>query len=618
MALPLSPVDVAARYVSDSRQDLTWGADPSADAWLNVIVQRSVDGGEWAPIARLDGAARNYSDNSTEGNHVYRYRLLARGEEGYSAPSDAVMTSTTPAAPNSVQLVRTGSSTYNVECDISNVRSAAVYRVQRWTPRAAEQWTTVSDVDAFPYGVEEFQDGVRYRVASVSGGLQSGYTESQRVNAGSNPDAPLVWGSVQDPVLNVGSRFSVCWEAQHNDGSQQASAQIELSIDGVPKTYTYNGSKDPWLPQRFSWAVPSTATSKPCTLSYRVRTKSKWSDYGSWSETKTQRVGSAPSAAFTSPTDGGTADRLPLVVTWTASSSNGIAYQELWLEKDAAGSDGAAGLVFRPAPSERSVSTTSVLFSNGSRWRAVLSVTDGNGTTVTRSMQFTISYKGPCDPSATVERGDGMSAVITVMKASDGVKPETDTLSVSRLSPDGSMWLVADGLLSGQQCIDPLPPLNTPFSYKVSAHAVSGAMATSDVECVIDSDGMEAYNFGPGASSYIELGYDASVSESVSHDGDTFRFALGPDTPSLPTFYPSGEMDANGRRSYVIADEAAYRKLAGLVRDPSNAVCWYRGAFGTRSFGTASWSLGYDASKYNLWSAACNFTECVWEDPSNG
>ena len=618
MSLPPSPTGLVARYVSDSRQDLAWGGAPSAGGWLGIVVQRSVDGGESETIARLDGSARNYSDNSTRPNHVYRYRLLARGAEGYSAPSDAAITATTPAAPSSVQLVRTGSSAYNIECDVSNVRSATVYRVQRWTPRAAEQWTTVSDVDAFPYGVEELQDGVRYRVASVAGGLQSGYTESQRVNAGSSPDAPLVWGSVQDPVLNVGSAFSVCWEAQHYDGSQQASAQIELSIDGVPKTYTYSGTKDPWLPQRFSWAVPSAATSKPCTLSYRVRTKSKWSDYGSWSETKTQRVGSSPSAAFTSPTDGGTADRLPLVIKWTASSPDGIAYQELRLDKVVLGSEPVAGFVFRPGPGERSVSATSTLFENGTMWRAVLSVTGGSGTTVTRSMQFMISYKGPCDPSATVERGDGMSAVVTVMKASDGIRPETDTLSVSRMSPDGSMWLVADGLRSGQQCIDPLPPLNTPFTYKVSAHAASGAMATSDVECVIDSDGMEVYNFGPGASSYIALGYDASVSESVSHDGDTFRFALGPDTPSLPTFYPSGEMDASGRRSYVIADEAAYRKLAGLVRDPSNAVCWYRGAFGTCSFGTASWSLGYDAAKYGLWSAACSFTECVWEDPSNG
>lgn len=619
MALPSAPRNLSARYASDGKQELLWSLDYSTAAWSAVYVERSVDGGQWSVIARLGGSAVNYSDISTTSNHVYAYRLRSYAIEGYSPYTPEVETYTTPAAPSSVRLVRTGESSFNIECDVSGVISAEGYRIQRYTPRAATLWATVATVAAFPYGVEVYEDGAMYRVCSVRGSLESPYVESNKVNPSASSDAPLVWGSVQDAVLQKGSEFYVNWEARHEDDSVQASAQIELTVDGSPKTYTYSGGNKPGEEPRFKWRVPSTVMANECTISYRVRTKGAYTDYGSWSESLSHRVGVAPSVSFASPTDGGSVDRLPLVIEWTASSPDGIAYQELTVMKIADASDGAAMFRFRPSSSQRSQTVSSYSsFANGSRWSATLSVTGGSGTTITRTIQFTMAYTGPYGPTADIERGDGLSAVITVHKTPAGTRPNTDTMSVSRQSPDGSTWLVAEGLSDGQSCIDPLPPLNVEFSYKVTAHAASGAVTTTDVPCVIDSDGAEAYNFGPGAGRVVELRFDASSSETVSHDGDTFYFALGPDTPRLPTFYPSGELSASGRRSYTMTSAEEFRALADTVRERSSALCWYRGAFGERAFGTASWSLGYDAKEYGLWSASCSFTECMWEEPENG
>lgn len=196
--------------------------------------------------------------------------------------------------------------------------------------------------------------------------------------------------------------------------------------------------------------------------------------------------------------------------------------------------------------------------------------------------------------------------------------PETVGLSVIRVLPDGSQWLVADGLTDGQECIDPLPPLNVDYSYLVTAYAETGASSALTVPAFVDSGGMEAFNFGQAAETAFTLGFNATGSESISHSGETYRFALGPDTAQLPTFYPDGDIDVSGSHSYVTYDHELYRRIRNIVRDRSNSVCWFRSAMGYRARCVASFGFSYDASRYRLIDVSANLTEVVWKDPSNG
>lgn len=192
------------------------------------------------------------------------------------------------------------------------------------------------------------------------------------------------------------------------------------------------------------------------------------------------------------------------------------------------------------------------------------------------------------------------------------------SFSVTRILPDGSQWLVADGLTDGQGCIDPLPPLNVPFSYLVTAYAETGVSSAADIPVVVDSDGMEAFNFGRAAETAFTLGFDATGTETTSHAGETFRFALGPDTAQLPTFYADGDIDVSGTHAYVTYDHDLYRRIKSIVRDKRNAVCWFRDALGGRARVLAAWSWSYDAKRYRLIDVSATLTEVVWEDPSNG
>lgn len=192
------------------------------------------------------------------------------------------------------------------------------------------------------------------------------------------------------------------------------------------------------------------------------------------------------------------------------------------------------------------------------------------------------------------------------------------SFSVTRILPDGSQWLVADGLTDGQECIDPLPPLNVDFSYLVTAYAETGASSALTVHAFVDSGGMEAFNFGQAAETAFTLGFNATGSESISHSGETYRFALGPDTAQLPTFYPDGDIDVSGSHSYVTYDHELYRRIRSIVRDRSNSVCWFRSAMGYRARCVASFGFSYDASRYRLIDVSASLTEVVWKDPSNG
>ena len=113
----------------------------------------------------------------------------------------------------------------------------------------------------------------------------------------------------------------------------------------------------------------------------------------------------------------------------------------------------------------------------------------------------------------------------------------------------------------------------------------------------------------------LVLGLDATSSMSPSHSGTTFHFALGPDAPHLPTFYPDGDMDVSGSKSYVLYGREGYQNVLSVCRDPDNSVFWYRDAWGGRYRVVSEFSISYDAKQYMRFDVSARITEVVWEDP---
>ena len=192
--------------------------------------------------------------------------------------------------------------------------------------------------------------------------------------------------------------------------------------------------------------------------------------------------------------------------------------------------------------------------------------------------------------------------------------PETESFTVQRALPDGSRHTIATGLTEGQQAIDPLPPLNVDFTYLVTAYAETGVSSTQELPAHVDSGGMEAFNFGQGASIALLMGYNASGSESADHGGTLYDFATG--DGSLPLFYPTGALTGSASRSYAVTSREHANRVRALSREYPEA--WFRDFDGNRMLCRASFSISLVQGSRDVRTVDVAMDECEFEEASNG
>lgn len=192
--------------------------------------------------------------------------------------------------------------------------------------------------------------------------------------------------------------------------------------------------------------------------------------------------------------------------------------------------------------------------------------------------------------------------------------PATESFTVQRALSDGSRYTVATGLTEGQQALDRLPPLNVDFAYLVTAYAETGVSSTQELLAHVDSGGMEAFNFGRGASIALLMGYNASGSESSDHGGTLYDFATG--DGSLPLFYPTGALTGSASRSYAVTSREHANRVRALSREYPEA--WFRDFDGNRMLCRASFSISLVQGSRDVRTIDVTMDECAFEEASNG
>lgn len=644
---PDAPSGMSSSRVSDKKVKSTWENNPDGTQgrYDNVLIERSVDGGSYVQIKKLSGTVENYTDGTTSANHRYRYRVRAHNSAGYSGYSTGGYVYTTPAAPTSVTLSRTGESSILVGVK-GAPKYATSYDVQK--KLMGGEWEEVADGTSLPV-TDSVGEGVyTYRVRANVAGLSSAWRESAQIALNAPPLAPAITARPAE-VVPTGFEQAVAWSPNHPDGSPQEAAQVEVTVGATAaQTHDVSGAAT-------EFQIPATALAVPAEVSVRVRTKGMNDDWGEWSEYVAFSVAVPPAVSITYPaTDGYVAGSVPVNVTWDVEDETGVSYQVLSV-RDA---DGAEVYSSELTSDVRTfaLGASSYLPLNFEDYEVEVSVYGGSGLSASDVRAFTMDYAEPALPAVEVEYDVDLSATVTVAYGEDGwvldgttlVSPEdngtddgvpitagaseteiegvlelgevspTVDASVVCVLPDGTQSVLAESLGDGESAFDRLPPLNVDYRYVVTVYAETGTATSLDVEAYADSGGMECYNFGPDAGLAVLLGLDAASSEGIANSGETFHFALGADTPQLPTFYPDGTYDVTGNHSYKLTRLSAYKALREAVRARDHALCWYRDGWGRRAFGVADWTLSYDAQSHSLWNASCKFTECVWEEPQNG
>lgn len=153
---------------------------------------------------------------------------------------------------------------------------------------------------------------------------------------------------------------------------------------------------------------------------------------------------------------------------------------------------------------------------------------------------------------------------------------ETESISVQRISQDGTAWTVATGLHGGESAIDPLAPLGVDVTYRAIAYAASGALNENETDARIEAEPTWVVNFGDRAQEYVELKYSPKSSKTLSHGGTSYHFADGGAGNGLPVWYGTTNRDVSGSSSFHSIYEETTDKLmklsdeypVGWLRDP--------------------------------------------------
>lgn len=594
---PHAPGDFAVERVSDASQKLTWTGNYTSYEggypWTGVYVDRATDDGDFETIKTLNWDAVNYTDSTTETGHKYTYRARSYNPTGSTATA-SIGVFTTPAAIGGVTASKPTSGSVSLA-----LTGVPKYYDSLEFQATSDGGTTWQAVSATASGTDAYTDNsplagtVTYRARAVKDGLYGAWASSNQVVTICAPNAPSL-GRLS-AAYATGTGIEVTWTPNHPDGTAQSAAQVEVTPpSGTAATYSV-----------------TTATSYALTLStkgawkVRVRTKGLHADWGAWSSYVAFTVADAPQAHFSSPSiDGTEIDKLPLSVAWSVTDSTGVSSQKLEL----LGPDGAAVSTVTLAGSARTYSYGSAAgFANSTTYTLRLTVYAGSGLSLAVTRTFNIEWAQPAPPAVAVSFDDAMAG--TVIVADGGGDVAAVGFDVARVDAYGTT-AVASGLTAGQQAIDPLPPLNTEFKYRVTAYAASGAVTVEDVAATAESDAV-MFNFGAAAQVTVRGLYDPDWSKEATHSVKTMHFMDGGAGDSLPMAYALNEDDVAESYSFAMPKEDY---LAAYAASKAYRTGWVRDLYGDVS--RAVISMSFSRAACDWWSASIKCERVRWEEPN--
>lgn len=632
---PNPPKNVKWSRVDDTKVNCTWQAaydNGALKPWKQIIMDRRAGSngaavGAWGAVATLNWDATNYSYTGLKKNSKYGFRMLARNQAGDSSHVTSQYMYTTPDPAKSVTAVKTGDRTVQITADVSNTYASWV---TLWRRVDGGEWEAVqkdgkhyrlvpsngkavfTDTGT-PGGRLEYECFVRRVIVGDGSGLDTPLDDtlsseakvSNSVTTITPPLAPAV-SCEQGAVAPTNTALTFRWTPNHPDGTAQTSAEVEVTgQSGDTTTTTITGDSTQW--------TRTASLQTVGTVKFRVRTKGLDPDWGAWSSYVEVRVADPPSVVVSSPVSPVTA--MPFTIAWSVADVTGVSMQTVEILRD-------SNIVYSVSPGtdvrELQITSADFLPSNGDQLQIRVSVRGGSTLTATASTLVAVEYTPPASPTVTLVRNDDLSIVVQLkfntMEEGEP-RPETTHATVVRVTPDGGMLTVADNLLDGQQCIDRLPPLNVDYSYRVVAHAESGATQDTLVDALIVTRCC-ALNFGADASDALLLDGGYEISENPSLATEEYHFALG-DTDGLPMSYDLADLDNTIRFStsydYQWDDGDTYRRIRRLSR--RYAYAWWRGVDGSRAYVRAAIGQQLAAAGPKV-SLTVDMTELAWEEPN--
>ena len=598
--VPNPPTGASATYVDDSSTTLSWtnGTTTATKPRTATIIERQTDGGAWTQVASVSASATGYTDNGTEQNHSYAWRVAAQNSVGLSTYSTTSTVYTTPAPPASVTLDKTSATT--VQVDVTGAAPYATGYDIEVTTDGGSTWSTVATNTSLPYSDTVGAGTVQYRVRSVRGALESAWTLSASLVTVCPPLAPTITASPANPTA-YGNSATITWTPNHPDGSTQSAAQIKVTDPGGTST-TYS------VTTATTYTLTPNSTG---TWTAQVRTKGLDASYGEWSGTISWGVYNPPAVVITTPaSDGATITAMPLSIAWTVTDGTGVSAQRVIVTDTSSGQE-LYNKQLASNVTSLSLSSSDLTLENGGSYGIAVRVMGGSGLITTSNRTFGVSWTPPEVPILAIYEGDGQSATIEVTYDNSGIA--TTSVDVARQLPDGSLWTVASGIADGASIIDPLPPLGVPVTYVATSSASSGATATTTfTEQFGGRDWV--INFGNAAQEFMSFRVNPQAAYSLKQGGTMYHFADGGAGGGRPVWYGTTDRDESGSLRFdTIGKEKADALRGYLDRYP---VCWIRDPYGHRWRAHAT--MNYSHGIQRVWPVSLTWDAERFKEAWNG
>lgn len=305
---PGAPSAMTARRDSDAAVWLGWTRSTAGGTATHHDIQASINGAAWTDAWTVGNVASH--SGGFAANRRQTYRVRARNGAGASAwsPASAPIFST-PAAPTPVTATRVGQ---QVRIDFTNRVAFAEHRheIQRGTQAANGTIAWDSGVLAtLPAGTTSWThtnpnaavvNVYRVRAVNTTGGLSSGWTQSNSVQLLAAPQAPQV--SAPPAFARHDQPLTIRWAHRPVDASVQRAYVIQWSADGFTSQAGITGTI---TSDASSHTFPAGTFPAGATLAFRMRTWGAHADGSPWSAaTAVTQFVTRPSAFITSPPEG--------------------------------------------------------------------------------------------------------------------------------------------------------------------------------------------------------------------------------------------------------------------------------------------------------------------------
>lgn len=485
--------------------------------------------------------------------------------------------------------------------------------------------TKVSGIESTQYLITGVTSGKQYfcRVRAVNDQGTSGWSNVVPVTIGSKPGAPTTWSSTTTAV--VGEDVILYWVHNAEDGSRQEYAQVEVTTNGVTKTYTIeteDSEEETDEDVVGQYTISTSGLSQGASIRWRVRTAGITEEYGDWSISREinvyapatlsvkitnsngQNVSSITSFPFYISGTAGPSSQTPIGF-YVSIVANGYyeTIDEIGNVKVVGKGDEVYSKFYDTSNSLLlELTAGSIDLENNIEYTVNCMVTMDTGLSAEASTKFKVAWSDETlYPNAELAfDNDSLCAYIKpYCESEDGVLPSGVTLSVYRREFDGGFVEIGSGLINTENTFvtDPHPALDFTRYRIVARIDDTGAISYTDIvglptwekSVVIQWD--EAWSSFDGVSedaleepswsgSMIKLPYNIDVSDSSTSDVTLVKY-IG---RSRPVSYYGTQIDSTSTWNMDIDKRDkntlyALRRLSTwmgdvYVREPSGSGYW--------------------------------------------